>query len=146
MSEKYVCPLEDPSPLGGSHVGYAIFATKGAVDVTIGVAAMLVNGFILCAVIPGVVRRRRGRPSKMLVASLAIADALGGLMQTYYHLTQNVCPLAHWIAQRPVLCVAKSLCVVFTGILSITTLGAIGYDRYLCIVHSLRYQHLMTTR
>ncbi|XP_034253738.1 alpha-1D adrenergic receptor-like [Thrips palmi] len=82
----------------------------------------------------------------MLVISLATADALNGVMLFQYHLSQNVCPLAHWVAQHRAVCLAKFVGAVFVGMASINSLAAIGYDRYLCIVHSLRYQHIMTTR
>ena len=72
-----MCPPEDPDTLGG----LPVLLAKAAVDVGIGAAAVLVNLFIVCAVLSGRALHRRSRASTIIVLNLAVSDMLGGVMQ-----------------------------------------------------------------
>lgn len=43
-------------------------------------------------------------------------------------------------------CLSPVVFSLFTWTLSATTLAAIAVDRYVCVVHSLRYYEFMNTR
>lgn len=115
-----------------------------AAQFLVSVVVVFVNVYTIAAIWPR--RKRRSTQSQLFVLQLALADVLCGLSRIFTVIFSMDCGLAELAATSELVCVVPLVFTVFTWTLSATTLAAIAVDRYVCIVHSLRYYEFMKTR
>ncbi|KAK3911007.1 Melanocyte-stimulating hormone receptor [Frankliniella fusca] len=122
----------------------AVLRTLLSVQFIVAVTIVLVNVYTIAAIWPR--RKRRSTQSQLFVLHLAFADVLCGASKLLLVIFSADCTLAHMAATCEWVCVVPCVITMFTWTLSATTLAAIAVDRYVCIVHSLRYYEFMNTR
>ncbi|KAJ1530451.1 hypothetical protein ONE63_005354 [Megalurothrips usitatus] len=115
-----------------------------AVEVIVAVTVILVNAFTIAAIWPR--RWRRSTQSSLFVLHLAFADFLCGLAKLVIFVFMSDCAAAELASVHETACLGPVIFICFAWTLSATTLAAIAVDRYVCIVHSLRYYEFLTTR
>lgn len=104
--------------------------------ITLGVLIILFNGLVLFLV----VRRKQLRnTANYMLCSLALSDILTGVLCIPINLTCN-------ILRRDLECILAENFLRFTSISTVFHLLAVTADRYLAIIHSLRYYILVTPR
>lgn len=75
-----------------------------------------------------------------------MADLLVGMCAVYCLTPYYLCGVASRMDSSQSLCVLRFIMPIFSALTSISALGAISVDRYVAIVHSLRYRIFMCTR
>ncbi|XP_034246535.1 melanocortin receptor 5-like [Thrips palmi] len=135
-----VCILDDPAFATSSALLRAVLSVQGITALTI----MLVNAYTMAAIWPR--RHRRSTQSTLFVLHLALADALVGVSMFVHIIFSTSCFMANLAATHESACLIPVVLGMFTWTLSATTLAAIAVDRYVCIMHSLRYYEFMNTR
>lgn len=102
--------------------------------ITLGILILLANGFVIVLV----VRKQRLRSlTNLLLCSLALSDLLTGVISIPLFL---MCNLLH----KPGICIAEDQMLRFTSISTVCHLVAVSVDRYLAIIHPLRYKAIFT--
>ena len=124
---------------------------KLAVDVAVCVLILAGNALTICALLHQRWCRKetlcpRFKVSSLFVMNLAVADFLIGCSFIFFLVSHYVCSIAEFMSRHKFLCVAKTATFMFTGTISVTTLAAISIDRYVAVIHSLRYPEYMTRR
>ena len=75
-----------------------------------------------------------------------MADLLVGLCAVYCLTPYYLCGVARRMDVVEELCVLRFVLPIFSAMTSVGSLGAISVDRYMAIVHSLRYRTFMCKR
>lgn len=145
------CPLRwhlDEQNQSGQRV---FLISKLTVDVVVCVLILAGNALTICALLHQRWCRKetlcpRFKVSSLFVMNLAVADFLIGCSFIFFLLAHYVCSIAEFMSHNEFFCVAKTATFMFTGVISVTTLAAISIDRYVAVIHSLRYPEYMTRR
>jgi len=117
------------------NVGGKTFAIiRLAADLTVCALILLGNAFIICALLYQRWCRTetlcpRFRVSSLFVISLVIADLLGGCSLLFHLVTQNLCVFAEILTQQRGFCLLRTVGLVFSASISISSLAAISVDR-----------------
>lgn len=135
-----VCILEDPDLAVSALLLRVVLSVHGITALVI----LAVNAYTVAAIWPR--RHRRATQSTLFVLHLALADMLVGLAKMVHVVFSTSCALARLAATHESACLIPVILGMFTWTLSATTLAAIAVDRYVCIMHSLRYYEFMNTR
>ncbi|KAK3926898.1 Beta-2 adrenergic receptor [Frankliniella fusca] len=141
--------LDDPTvvPLDGR----SLLALRFLIDLSVSLSVILGNGFIVAAIFLFRHRTRHAllrvsNVSNRFVLNLAMADLLVGLCAVYCLTPYYVCSVARRMDVHRSLCVLRFVMPIFSAMTSVSALGAISVDRYIAIVHSLRYRTFMCKR
>ncbi|XP_034253737.1 lysophosphatidic acid receptor 3-like [Thrips palmi] len=154
VAERY-CPLEVGGLDGGAgedaEALRQFFKVKLAVDVAVCFLVLAGNALTISALLHQRWCRKetlcpRFKVSSLFVMNLAVADFLIGCSMLFFLVSHYVCSISEYMTQHRFLCVTKTATFMFSGIISVCTLGAISIDRYVAVIHSLRYQEYMTRR
>ncbi|PSN46292.1 hypothetical protein C0J52_12850 [Blattella germanica] len=109
------------------------------------------NTFIVFAILRHRPRRKQETPtpsnvSVRLALNLAIADLLVGLTTVYYLSSKYLCSVIAVLSHLKYLCLSMFAMIMCAHATSAYTIVAIAIDRYIAVVHALRYRELMSTR
>lgn len=146
------CPLEATGPAGLPDDALRTFiVSKLALDVTVCALILAGNALTICALLHQRWCRRetlcpRFKVSSLFVMNLAVADFLIGCSVLFFLISHYVCAISEYMSRHRFFCLFKTATFMFSGVISVTTLAAISIDRYVAVIHSLRYQEYMTRR
>ncbi|XP_034253740.1 adenosine receptor A2a-like [Thrips palmi] len=141
--------LDDPSVVPVD--GRTSLIVRLLVDLAVASSVILGNGFIITAVLCFGGRTRNAtlrvsHVSNRFVVNLAMADLLVGLCALFCLTPYYVCGVARRMDTVEALCVMRFAVPIFSAMTSVSALGAISVDRYVAIVHSMRYRTFMCKR
>ncbi|KAK3926897.1 Lysophosphatidic acid receptor 3 [Frankliniella fusca] len=146
------CPLEAVGPGGAPDDALRTFiVSKLALDVTVCALILAGNALTICALLHQRWCRKetlcpRFKVSSLFVMNLAVADFLIGCSMLFFLVSHYVCSISEYASRHWFFCIFKTATFMFSGVISVTTLAAISIDRYVAVIHSLRYQEYMTRR
>lgn len=131
--------------------GRASLVFRFLLDLAVSLSVILGNGFIVTAIFCFRHRTRNAllrvsNVSNRFVLNLAMADLFVGLCAVYCLTPYYLCSVARRMDGDRSLCVLRFVMPIFSAMTSVSALGAISVDRYVAIVHSLRYRSFMCKR
>lgn len=147
-----LCPLQAVFEDAAADEATRTFvATKLAVDVAVCAVILAGNALTICALLHQRWSQKdklcpRFRVSSLFVMNLAVADFMIGLSLLLLIVVHNTCSVAEFLTRHRFLCLFKTATLMFSAYISLSTLAAVSLDRYVAVVHSLRYQEYMTRR
>lgn len=103
---------------------------------------IIISGNVLTFLAIKLTRRLRAIVSSYFILSLAISDFMVGLTLTY----RLAFYIAEFSQQHEIWCLLKFTLSSFTCCASVCNVAAIAIDRYLAIVHPLKYTKFMTIK
>ncbi|KAJ9585557.1 hypothetical protein L9F63_002647, partial [Diploptera punctata] len=129
-----------------------VIAIRAAMDTIIVLFIICSNALIVLAIAR---HRRHGKKlehsalssaSVRFALNLAVSDLLVGVSTTYYLSSKYLCSLVIALSHLKYLCLFMFVMIVCAHAASAYTIVAIAIDRYIAVVHALRYRELMSTR
>ncbi|XP_068085216.1 adenosine receptor A3-like [Anabrus simplex] len=113
------------------------------------ISIITINSFILLVVFFNWKQIRiqcNNRASVILTINLSVADLVMGLLDIYFSLPLYLPELARYLGQHKLACIMRYAFIMLANIASGYTLVAIAVERYIYVVHALKYSELMNTR
>lgn len=131
--------------------GVPLLGAQAAVDAAMLLCMVLGNVFIVSCI---ATQRRRvagtatpvAAVAARFAASLAAADAFVGAATLYYLAFHYLCSVQTGLGSRMTPCVLRFAATSSAHMASAYSLAAIAADRYVAVVHALRYRDLMNSR
>lgn len=132
--------------------GLPILYTELFIDIFLTISILIVNSFAILAIIlyrksyKGSSKIYNSSASMRFVLNLAISDILVPLGVLFYLFPHYICDVNELYRSYKFLCMAKFVPSCFASVMSNMSLIGIAVDRYIAVVHSLKYRLIMTDR